>query len=188
MSVFGKLTEILRVAGSFFPGWMERRFDGAWPYALVVGIIFILDWLTSPFITFPILFVVPVALCARYYRVSLAYGMAIVLPLGRLIMAEYVDKLHPLHYTLVNAATRIIVLLLLAHLVARLSRQNALLKQRVDELIRICAWSRTIEYQGEWLTFETYMKRRFKLNTTHVISPAEAEKIINETNDRNWEV
>lgn len=166
---------------------MERLFGHAWTYVTVVGVIFILDWLTSPFVTFPILYVVPIALCARYYKVSLAYTMAVILPLGRLLMAEFMDKLHPFAYAMVNAMIRMTVLLLLVYLVDRLARQAALLRQRVDELVRICAWSRTVEYKGEWLTFEDYLKRRFNLGTTHGISPAEADKIINETNRRDGE-
>ncbi len=36
---------------------------------------------------------------------------------------------------------------------------------------RICAWSRTIEYEGEWLTFEQYLQRRFDYRITHGMSP-----------------
>lgn len=49
---------------------------------------------------------------------------------------------------------------------------------RLEELVRICAWSNTVEYQGEWLSFDQYLARRFNLNTSHGISPAEAEKVL----------
>lgn len=51
---------------------------------------------------------------------------------------------------------------------------------RVQSLITICAWSRTVEYQGEWLSFEEYLLRRFNLNTSHGISPLEAKKAFGE--------
>ena len=47
---------------------------------------------------------------------------------------------------------------------------------KIQGLARMCAWSRTIEYQGEWLSFEQYLLRRFNFNTSHGISPAESEK------------
>ncbi|MDB6151835.1 MAG: methyl-accepting chemotaxis sensory transducer, partial [Chthoniobacteraceae bacterium] len=44
-------------------------------------------------------------------------------------------------------------------------------------LVTVCAWSHTVEYQGEWFSFETYLLRRFGLNTSHGISPVEAERV-----------
>ena len=59
--------------------------------------------------------------------------------------------------------------------------------QRVSDLVTMCAWTRTVEYQGEWISFEQYLLRRFNINTSHGISPAEAQKIFGELqpNDRN---
>jgi CHASE3 domain sensor protein len=48
---------------------------------------------------------------------------------------------------------------------------------RLRRLARVCAWSRTIEFQGEWLKLEDYLERRFHMQTTHGISPAEAAKM-----------
>ena len=51
---------------------------------------------------------------------------------------------------------------------------------RMQSLVTVCAWSRTVEYRGEWLSFEEYLLRRFNLNTSHGISPAEAQKVFGE--------
>jgi CHASE3 domain sensor protein len=48
--------------------------------------------------------------------------------------------------------------------------------KRIEPLVTICAWSRTIEYQGEWMSFEEYLKRRFDVQATHGISPGESKK------------
>jgi CHASE3 domain sensor protein len=48
---------------------------------------------------------------------------------------------------------------------------------KLRRLARMCAWSRTIEYQGEWLSFEEYLSRRYNTDITHGISPAEAAKM-----------
>ena len=42
----------------------------------------------------------------------------------------------------------------------------------------MCAWSRTIEYQGEWISFEEYLKRHFGIDTSHSISPDVAQKLL----------
>ncbi|HEY0527392.1 MAG TPA: CHASE3 domain-containing protein [Gemmatimonadaceae bacterium] len=38
-------------------------------------------------------------------------------------------------------------------------------------LVTLCAWTRSVEFEGEWISFEEYLRRRFKLSTTHGISP-----------------
>ncbi len=49
---------------------------------------------------------------------------------------------------------------------------------RVQIIAHMCAWSRTIEYQGEWISFEAYLKQRFNIDTSHGMSPAESEKLL----------
>jgi hypothetical protein len=48
---------------------------------------------------------------------------------------------------------------------------------KLQPLVNICAWSRTIEYNGGWISFEEYLKRRFDIESTHGISPDQAEKL-----------
>jgi len=38
-------------------------------------------------------------------------------------------------------------------------------------LVTLCAWTRSVEYEGEWISFEEYLRRRFDLSATHGISP-----------------
>jgi CHASE3 domain sensor protein len=47
----------------------------------------------------------------------------------------------------------------------------------VQELVKMCAWSQTIEYQGEWVSFSEYLARKFNIDTTHGISPDEVAKV-----------
>lgn len=51
---------------------------------------------------------------------------------------------------------------------------------KAQVLVNVCAWSRTIEFNGEWISFEEYLKRRFNIDTSHGISPIEMEKLIGE--------
>ena len=154
----------------------------------VIGLaILLLDVVTGPFLLFPILFVIPVALAAWFCSARLAYTLALLLPLGRLIIAELVDMPSPLVYIVANALIRVAVLTFMAFLVSRTARQTKELERRVNDLITMCAWSRTVEYQGEWISFEEYLLRRFDINTSHGISPAEAQKRfgVTKANDRN---
>jgi CHASE3 domain sensor protein len=77
-----------------------------------------------------------------------------------------------------QANTRLALILVLANgvffaLAAVLLRRI----RRMENLVTICAWSHTIEYQGSWMSFEEYLKLRYNLVATHGISPAEAERL-----------
>ena len=48
--------------------------------------------------------------------------------------------------------------------------------QRVQALVTVCAWSKAIELNGEWISFDEYLHRRFGLEISHGISPSEAAK------------
>lgn len=48
---------------------------------------------------------------------------------------------------------------------------------KVEPFVKMCAYSRTIEYQGEWVSFEDYLRRRFKIATNHAMAPAEFERL-----------
>lgn len=157
----------------------------AWTYAVIGVAILLLDLITGPFLLFPILFVVPVALSAWFCSARLAYALAFLLPLGRFFIAGFVDVPSPVVYMVANALIRVVVLVFIAFLVSRTARQTKELERRVKDLVTMCAWSRTVEYEGEWISFEQYLLRRFNISTSHGISPAEAEKIFGELKPGN---
>ena len=66
----------------------------------------------------------------------------------------------------VSGGMAILLALILAALALGASRL-----QRYNDLVTLCAWSKAVNYQGEWLSFEEYLQRRFGLYTTHGISP-----------------
>lgn len=149
---------------------------------LAVGIL-LLDLLTGRFLLFPILFVIPVALSAWYCGSRLAYALAVLLPIGRMIIATYIDTPSTFEYIVANGLIRVAVLVFIAFLVSRTARQTRELQQRVDSLVTICAWSRTVEYEGEWISFEEYLQRRFNISTSHGISPEQAAKSFGKADD-----
>ncbi len=55
--------------------------------------------------------------------------------------------------------------------------------QELEKLVRMCAWTKRVNVEGEWLEVETYLQRRFGLTVTHGISEeafAEQEKVLAE--------
>jgi CHASE3 domain sensor protein len=50
----------------------------------------------------------------------------------------------------------------------------------LEGLIKVCAWTRRVQWQGEWITFEDYLARRFNLHVTHGISEDAARQLSQE--------
>jgi CHASE3 domain sensor protein len=50
--------------------------------------------------------------------------------------------------------------------------------RRLQPLVTVCAWSKTVEDRGEWVTFEEYLHRRFGLRVTHGLSPEQVAKLM----------
>ncbi len=49
--------------------------------------------------------------------------------------------------------------------------------RRAERLMTMCAWSKAIEFEGEWMSVEEYMNRRFGIMITHGISPTELARL-----------
>jgi len=75
-------------------------------------------------------------------------------------------------FSLLVALGTIILLALFGFVLIRLERAHAYLT--------ICAWSRTVQYEGEWISFEQYLEKRFGIRTSHGISPQEVERFLTE--------
>lgn len=48
---------------------------------------------------------------------------------------------------------------------------------KAETYANICAWSKTIEFENEWISFEEYLRRRFGIDASHGIAPREAERV-----------
>lgn len=53
--------------------------------------------------------------------------------------------------------------------------------RRYSNLVTLCAWSKAVNYRGEWLSFEDYLQRRFGISSTHGISPDALAKLETES-------
>ena len=113
---------------------------------LSVAILF-LDLVTGRYLQFPILFVVPVALAAWYGNYRLAYTLAILLPIGRLLIALFVDTPSPSWYIAANCLIRIAVLLFIAYMSTRVTQQTKQLTRSREQLKSMS--QRLLEVQEE---------------------------------------
>jgi methyl-accepting chemotaxis protein len=52
--------------------------------------------------------------------------------------------------------------------------------RRLEPLVTLCAWSKTVQDGDEWVSFEEYLHRRFGLRVTHGLSPSQLEKLAQE--------
>lgn len=44
-------------------------------------------------------------------------------------------------------------------------------RRLTDEFVTLCAWTRTVRFEGEWISVESYLERRYGVRTSHGISP-----------------
>ena len=48
--------------------------------------------------------------------------------------------------------------------------------QKLHALVTMCAWSKRVQYKGDWVPLEEYMRKRFGIRISHGISQEEYEK------------
>jgi len=110
---------------------------------------------------FPILFVIPVAFAAWFSSKRTAYLLAVLLPIGRLIIASIFETQTPFVFLAINALIRIAVLCFFALLIVRTARQTKELEQRVRQLegiLPICMFCKRIRDDHQnWQPIESYI-------------------------------
>ena len=139
---------------------------------IVMGIgILLIDLWTSPLLTFPILFVLPVALSAWFCSTRLAYVLAMFLPVGRFLIATFEEDPANVVAHIANALIRVAVLSLLTFLVTRTFRQSQEIKV-LRGLLPICMWCKRIcDESGNWEKLETYIAEHSEADFSHGLCP-----------------
>ena len=150
--------------------------------------IHLLDLLTGNYLMFPILFVIPVSLCAWFCSAQWAWALAIVLPVGRFCIAAFWELPSPMAYLIVNALVRIVVLFFLAFLVSRTARQTSELEREVrllEGILPICMFCKRIrdEHQN-WQQLESYITQHSQAGFSHGLCPECAKKHYEEFFDK----
>lgn len=137
---------------------------------LSVGIIE-LDIVTARYIQFPVMFVIPVGLAARYLGRGAAIGLAVILVGCRFGIAVTLEReFIPIWAAAVNAGIRLVVFVGLAQMVV-VAQQKRILAGRVqvlEGLLAICSFCKKIRRpDGTWDHVEVYVSERSNAQFSH---------------------
>jgi hypothetical protein len=139
---------------------------------LVLGI----DYCTGRTIQFPIAYAIPVGLAAWKRRAAAAYGMAVLLPMVRLLFHIPWHETSTLSFESINLFITALSLAVYAYLISRTSRQTQELQRKVRKLegiLPICAACKRIRNeQGVYEPIESYISVHSEASFTHGLCPA----------------
>jgi hypothetical protein len=136
-----------------------------------------LDYLTGPYIFFPITFVFPVALMAWHRPCRWAILLAAFLCAMREgISVHWLDETpYDFSIVLINTLIYMVVLFLVAVLIARLARQQRALQVKVrmlEGILPVCSFCKKIrDADNHWESLETYIGRRSEAQFSHTVCP-----------------
>ena len=164
------------------PWWLlpDGKIQPMWWIALGAVMLWI-DYLTSRDGQFPVIYVLPVILAAWYSGKWPAVGLAIAVPVFRLLVL--VMPLRPpedLGSLALATALRGVVIIFLALWFARLAEFERELQRQVkvlEGLLPICAFCKNIRNEaGEWERLEKFISRRSEAQFSHGVCPSCGEK------------
>ena len=52
--------------------------------------------------------------------------------------------------------------------------------EHLRQIVTVCAWTGQVQYEGEWIRLEDYLKRRFGVSVSHGLSKEAAAKMVQE--------
>jgi hypothetical protein len=129
------------------------------------------EFVTGPFIQFPITFIIPVGLAAQFSNPRLSYGLAVTQPLVCFGFVFFWDAPWSVAVSIVNAVIRMAVLLIIAYFINRTKRLAQEVK-RLEGFLPICSFCKKIRNeQNEWQQMETYISKHSQADFTHGICP-----------------
>jgi hypothetical protein len=71
----------------------------------------------------------------------------------------------------VEATTETVMVIVVAIPVMILTRRLVSRLYHLEGFLRVCAWCRKIEHDGEWIPLENFFERKFETATSHGICP-----------------
>jgi hypothetical protein len=78
---------------------------------------------------------------------------------------------HPFAFVYRRPTLEMLLFLAVWLLVNNSTRRLLRRVRQLENFLRVCAWCRRIDYQGEWMRLEDYMQQGFDTPTTHGICP-----------------
>ena len=139
-----------------------------------------IDHATSTAEHFPVVYIIPVILAAWYSGKWPAVGLAIAIPVVRLIFMVMPLPAGRMVSLALATTFRGIVIIILALWFARLAEFERSLERRVkvlEGLVPICSFCKNIRNEaGEWERLENYISRRSEAEFSHAVCPSCSEK------------
>lgn len=136
-------------------------------WMILIVVILAVDYLTGPFIQFPILFLFPVALATASQGRAVGVSVAVLLPILRL--SFFVEWPLPASWTLQILDTTIdmIILAVTSLMIDQIVRQERAI-QVLQGLLPICSFCKRIrDDDGEWRQLELYIAARSDARFSH---------------------
>jgi hypothetical protein len=129
--------------------------------------ILLVDFSTGPFIQFPILFVIPVALATALHGRLGGMGVATVLPLLRLSFFLHWSLPSSWFLEAVDTAVDIVILIGFSLLIERILQQQRAIRV-LQGMLPICGFCKKIRDEtGAWRQFESFISERSSAQFSH---------------------
>lgn len=132
------------------------------------------DYITGPYIRFPIFYVIPIALASWFNGRRWGFVLACSLPLVRILFRFLWNLPWGILETIVNAGTYMIIFSLLVFLIVDEAERHTLLKEVkvLRGLLPICSFCKRIRNRdNQWEALEDYITQRSKAEFSHGLCP-----------------
>jgi K+-sensing histidine kinase KdpD len=141
--------------------------------------IFVLwmDYITGPYVSFPIMFIFPVAMLAWFRPCRWAILLAAMLSAIRLSISVHWLSETKIDFVLilVNTLIRMSVLFIVALLIARIVKQQQALESKVRTLegfLPVCGFCKKIRNEkDQWEKMEAFISRHSEAQFSHSVCP-----------------
>lgn len=164
-----------------YPAFLVKTMASPVFWVGVSATVLLLDWLAGAAISFPFMFIFPVALAAWHRGFGWGAIFAVVLPLIRYGFSFLRDAPWPDFVSVINMGIRAAVLLGGAWMIARTVKQQRRIKT-LERLLPICAWCGKIRDEAKaWQRLDTFLAAHTDLAFTHTICAECAAKQFSKT-------
>lgn len=150
----------------------------------LAAVILIVDYLTVPFISLAILFVIPVALASRFSGGCWGIGLGALMPVSHMCFALLEEAPGTTADLMINAGIRTVALVAFAVVIDRVARQAREIRV-LRGLLPVCGFCKKIRTEGQnWQPIESYVTERSEASFTHTVCPECAKQHYGEYYDK----
>lgn len=150
-------------------GW--TRTSRAFEWTSIAILLLCVDYVTGPYINFPITYIIPVSLAAWYAGTGPAVALAVLMPVARMFFSFRWPASQTTFDVASSGIIRILVLGSFAFVMAQLAEKRRLLAARVEVLegiLPICSFCKRIrDDEGSWQPVEQYVASRSGASFSH---------------------